>query len=153
MSDLFYIVQILLLPVLVLYLVFAASPFVYSRIKKHSSQDAMLMVDSAGRITYWDSASTRIFGYTEDEALGKKLHRLLASEACFGAYQKALARLYDTVKDNNAIENYEWNAVHRDGYEIRVALLLSAVKLQTGWHLIGIVRDSDDREEEKASKS
>lgn len=153
MSDPFYTVQILLRPVLVVCLVFAALAFVYSRIKKRSAQDAALMVDSAGRITYWNSASTRIFGYTENEALGKKLHRLLAPQACYEAYRKALTKLYNTAKDNNATENYEWNAVHRDGHEIRVALSLSAIKLQAGWHVIGIVHDSRDREAESSSKS
>ena len=37
------------------------------------------MMDPKGRITYWNPAAETIFGYTNEEAIGKNLHKLLAS--------------------------------------------------------------------------
>ena len=39
-----------------------------------SAQDAILMMDHDGLITYWNPAAKRILGYTSEEAIGRNLH-------------------------------------------------------------------------------
>ena len=41
-----------------------------------SAQDAILMMDPNGSISYWNPAAERIFGYTNAEAIGQNLHKL-----------------------------------------------------------------------------
>ncbi len=36
-------------------------------------QDAIVVTDAVGRVTYWNDPAARIFGYTADEALGRPL--------------------------------------------------------------------------------
>jgi len=43
-----------------------------------SAQDAILMMNPKGRISYWNPAAERIFGYTQAEALGQNLHLLIS---------------------------------------------------------------------------
>ena len=47
----------------------------------HSTQDAVVMMDPQGCISYWNPAATKIFGYMEAEVMGKNLHQLLTSAA------------------------------------------------------------------------
>ena len=39
--------------------------------------DGVVVVDTAGRITYWNAGATRIFGYSESEALGASLDLII----------------------------------------------------------------------------
>lgn len=39
--------------------------------------DAIVYADAAGRISFWNAAATRIFGFTEQEALGASLDLII----------------------------------------------------------------------------
>ena len=39
----------------------------------HSAVDAIISIDSNDRVVFWNQAAQRIFGYTEDEALGQSV--------------------------------------------------------------------------------
>jgi PAS domain S-box-containing protein len=42
-----------------------------------SAGDAIVTADSAGRITFWNPAAARIFGYAHEEAVGRPLTLIL----------------------------------------------------------------------------
>jgi PAS domain S-box-containing protein len=42
-----------------------------------ASPDAIIYADAAGRIQYWNAAATRIFGFSEKEALGARLDLII----------------------------------------------------------------------------
>ena len=43
-----------------------------------AAQDAIVIVDENGSITFWSDAAERIFGHAKADALGKNVHDLLA---------------------------------------------------------------------------
>jgi PAS domain-containing protein len=45
-----------------------------------SAQDAIVMMDPDRRVSYWNPAAERIFGYTSSEAIGQNLHELIAPQ-------------------------------------------------------------------------
>jgi len=45
-----------------------------------SAHDAIIMVDNEETISYWNEAAERIFGYTEEEMIGTKLHGTIIPE-------------------------------------------------------------------------
>ncbi len=51
-----------------------------TRLLTDAAADAVIGADDSGRIVSWNPAATRIFGLTEDEALGTPLHDLLADD-------------------------------------------------------------------------
>ena len=55
-----------------------------------SAQDAILMMDTEGRISYWNPAAERIFGHTSAEAIGQDLHTLIVPSHYHEAYYAAL---------------------------------------------------------------
>ena len=45
-----------------------------------AARDAIVLMDHEGRISFWNSAAERIFGYPSHEAIGRELHALLAPQ-------------------------------------------------------------------------
>ena len=43
----------------------------------NSVKDAIILVDEEAKVTYWNPASERIFGYLSSEATGKSIHALI----------------------------------------------------------------------------
>ena len=106
-----------------------------------SAQDAILMMDPGGALTFWNSAAERILGHTPAEALGRNLHDLIAPQRFHAAHHAAFPEFLRSGKGAAVGQTLELQACRKDGREIVVALSLSAVLLQGGWHAVGILRD------------
>jgi PAS domain S-box-containing protein len=107
----------------------------------NSAQDAILIMDSQGRISFWNPASEKILGYRADEALGKNLHRLLAPSRYHAAHHAAISEFSRTGHGNVVGKTVELSALRKDGREIPITLSLSAIFQDGCWHAVGIVRD------------
>lgn len=107
----------------------------------NAAGDAILMMDPAGSITFWNPAAERMFGYTREEALGANLHKLIAPDRYHAAHKAALPHFLQTGRGNAVGKTLELEARRKDGSEFPVSLALSAVQMQDGWHGVGIVRD------------
>ncbi|NTV54063.1 MAG: PAS domain S-box protein, partial [Syntrophaceae bacterium] len=107
-----------------------------------SAQDAIIMQDSKGAITFWNPAAASIFGYVSEEALGRDLHNLLAPEGFPEVYRAAF---HDFRRSNAADRTVELAVRRKDGQEILVCLSLSALLIGGEWHAVGILRDITER--------
>ena len=112
-----------------------------------SARDAILMMDPAGNISFWNPAAERIFGYSSAEALGRNLHALLVPQRYHATHQEAFTRFRATGQGDVVGKSVELEACHKDGREISVELSLSALQLADGWHSVGILRDITARKQ------
>ena len=110
-----------------------------------SANDAILMMDHKGKISYWNKAATRIFDYTEVEVIGKDLHALLVPERFHAAFSKGFERFKMTGHGGAIGKTVELAAFGKDGKEFPVELSLSAVTLKGRWNAIGLIRDTTER--------
>ena len=110
-----------------------------------SAQDAILMMDPRGAISYWNPAAVTILGYRAEEAIGRNLHELLAPERFLEDHWAALPEFLRTGQGNAVGKKLELAARRKDGQEIITDLSLSAVSLRGEWHAVGILRDITDR--------
>jgi PAS domain S-box-containing protein len=120
-----------------------------------TAQDALIMMDRQGYISFWNEAAERIFGYTKKEVIGKDLHRLLAPERYLDDFDKKFSHFKATGKGDGIGRTLEMSAIRKDGTEFPMELSLSSFKLQDEWHALGIVRDITRRklaEEEHLQK-
>jgi PAS domain S-box-containing protein len=116
-----------------------------------STQDAILMMDPQGHVSYWNPAAEHILGYTRNEALGRNLHELLAPQRYQDAHQKAFPEFQRTGHGDAVGKKLELEARRKDGGEILVELSLSAVQIKGGWHAVGIIRDITARKQAELS--
>ncbi|MCX6359853.1 MAG: response regulator [Armatimonadetes bacterium] len=110
-----------------------------------SAQDAILMMDDRGRISYWNPAAERIFGYTAQEVVGKDLHALLAPERFRPAAEAAYGPFLQSGQGAAVGQVLDLAALRKDGVEISVRLSLSAVQMDGRWHAVGILSDITER--------
>lgn len=112
-----------------------------------TAQDAIVIGDNEGNISYWNPAAEKIFGYTEEEACGKNLSELIISEKFHEAYLKGFKRFKDTGQGATIGKRLEFSAINKKGKEFPIELSLSAVRIKDKWHAIDIVRDITKRKE------
>ncbi|WP_052294253.1 PAS domain S-box protein [Desulfosudis oleivorans] len=110
-----------------------------------TAQDAIVMIDPKGDISFWNPAAERMFGYTGQEALGQNLHRLLPPQRYHAAHLKAFLQFQQTGMGDATGKTLELAALDKDGREFPIELSLSALRLDDGWHAVGIMRDITDR--------
>jgi PAS domain S-box-containing protein len=123
------------------------------RIVTDSAHDGILMMDLQGRVSYWNPAAERIFGYTSAEALGQNLHQLIAPQRYHETHRAAFPEFQRTGRDGALGKTLELEARRKDGQEVPVTLSLSSIQVGGEWHAVGIVRDETQRKraEERAS--
>jgi PAS domain S-box-containing protein len=120
-----------------------------------SAQDAIIMMDSEGKISYWNEAAERIFIFKKSEAMGQDLHETLVPQKYIAAFRNAFSG-FKITGDGAAIGNtLELTALRKGGIEFPIELSLSAFKFKNQWQALGIVRDISDRklaEKERVQK-
>jgi len=110
-----------------------------------SAQDAIVMVDGEGQISFWNPAAERIFGWTWAEAVGRKLEDLLAPPDGPARTQKAFLDLHSIGEGRAVGETLDLSVLRKDRREIPVELSLSSVVLDGRWHAVCILRDISER--------
>ncbi len=116
-----------------------------------SAHDAIVMTDQAGDISFWNNAAEKIFGYAENEAIGRNLHMLIAPERYHSDYLKGFEHFRKTGEGPKIGQTLELYALRSDGGEVPVELSLAALKIDGNWHAVGIMRDITDRKKAQAA--
>jgi len=117
-----------------------------------TASDAILLMDDKGKIVYWNPAGERIFGYTEQEAIGKDLHLLLAPQRLHASYQKGFAGFVQTGQGPVVNRTIETMAINKAGGEFPIEISTSAMNIKERWHALGIIRDITERKRTEDEK-
>ncbi|MBL6995854.1 PAS domain S-box protein, partial [Desulfobacula sp.] len=117
-----------------------------------SAQDAIIMMNHKGEITYWNKSAENIFQYTHHEVLNKDLHALLVPEKYHDRFNKGFGKFLTTGKGNAIGKMLELWAIRKDGQKFPVELSLSSVKIKGLWNAIGIIRDISAKKKEEKDK-
>ncbi len=105
-----------------------------------SAPDAIVIFDHLELITLVNTKTRHMFGYSQNELLGKPMELLLPDYAQQVKAQEHLDRLsYPYMRTMNA--RLELVGVHKNGTEFSVAVKLSPIDLEDGLHIICIIRD------------
>lgn len=93
----------------------------------NSSEDAIIGKDLQGNITSWNNGAGKLYGYTEEEMLGKSLTVLIPS-----GHENDLPYLLARVRQEKQVASYETVRQRKDGEQIHVSLTLSPIKNRQG---------------------
>jgi two-component system cell cycle sensor histidine kinase/response regulator CckA len=111
----------------------------------NTAVDAILVMDNDGKISYWNPAAEKMFGYKSEEATGKELHLFLAPAKYHAAYKKGFSSFKETGQGPAVGATSEFFAIRKDGTEFPIEVSTSAIQIKGKWHAVGIIRDVTER--------
>jgi PAS domain S-box-containing protein len=109
-----------------------------------SSDDAIISKSLEGRVTSWNAAATRIFGYQATEMIGQPITRIIPPEL-----HDDEKRILALLARGERIEHYETVRVAKDGRRVDVSLSVSALRDRFGKVVGGskVARDITERKQ------
>src|SRR5216684_32320 len=125
-----------------------------ARLIIESALDAFVAMDAKGVIVDWNRQSERTFGWSREDALGRNLAETIIPAGYREAHQRGLTRFLETGQGPVLNKRIEITALHRDGREFPVELVITPIRLANGNAFGGFVRDISDRkaQEEKIQR-
>ena len=115
------------------------------RTVSETAQDAIIVIDAAAKIFYWNPAAERIFGYTAKEAAGKLIHELLTPVRFRKKAITGMREFAATGRGNLLGKTLELAANRKDGTEIPIELSVARMRLGAEWHAVAMLRDISQR--------
>ena len=114
--------------------------------------DAIIAAGPDGSILLWNRAAERIFGYTEEEALGHSLD-LIIPERLRVRHWEGYRRVMQTGETRYGAQVLRVPAVHKNGRRLSIAFTVGLLSSpdQEIQAIVAIIRDETSRwEEERA---
>ena len=113
--------------------------------------DAVVLADADGRITFWNDAATRLFGFDATEAIGQTLD-LIIPERLRGRHWSGYREVMSTGQTSYGDRLLEVPALHRDGRSLSIAFtvtLLHRPDARRPFAIAAVIRDDTQRWQER----
>ncbi|MBI5029873.1 MAG: PAS domain S-box protein [Chloroflexi bacterium] len=109
-----------------------------------SASEGIISIDSDGKIFYWNQAAHDIFGYTEEEILGKPLTAIMP-EIFHGQYRDGLRQWTMYGQARTIGRTVEAIGLRQDNTEIPIELSVGTWQTREGTFYTGMVRNITER--------
>ncbi len=116
-----------------------------NRLVVESALDAVVTMDRSGVVTGWNPQAETTFGWTGDEAVGRRVDEVLIPRRHRAAHKDGLARYLATGEARVLNKRIELDALHRSGHEFPVELSITPIGTGAGLAFTAFLRDITDR--------
>ncbi|GAB2903395.1 PAS domain S-box protein [Paraburkholderia jirisanensis] len=108
--------------------------------------DAVIVSDASGAITLWNPAAQTMFGFTQEEALGKSLD-LIIPERLRGRHWEGYEKTMATGQTKYGHDLLKVPAVNKEGRAMSIAFTVALLHSQQGevTGIVAIIRDETVR--------
>ncbi|MFP6558724.1 PAS domain-containing protein [Paraburkholderia sp. B3] len=112
--------------------------------------DAIVISDATGDITYWNRAATRMFGYTEAEAMGRTLD-LIIPERLRGRHWEGYHKTMKSGQTRYGNDVLRVPAVDKAGRALSIAFTVALLRAPSGavTGVVAVIRDETARFQEE----
>lgn len=107
--------------------------------------DAVIMLDTAGLIQFWNQSAERILGYDADEAMERNFFELLLPEAEREELRQALGGFEATGQAPLVGHVTETEVLRKNGEIFPAEFLAATFRYAGSWHAALIIRDITER--------
>lgn len=107
--------------------------------------DAIIIIDHKGRVTEFNPAAERIFGFKREEALGKELAELIIPPTYREAHRHGISNYLKTGRGAFMNQRIEITAIRKSGEEFPVELAIARIGRTSPPVFMGTIRDISDR--------
>ncbi|MCK0208182.1 PAS domain-containing protein [Starkeya koreensis] len=108
--------------------------------------EAVVVSDTKGRITLWNAAAERMFGFAEDEALGQSLD-LIIPERQRRRHWEGYDETMRSGQTKYGTQLLRVPALHKEGRTLSIAFTVALLKDETGAarEIVAVIRDETVR--------
>jgi two-component system sensor kinase FixL len=107
--------------------------------------DGIVIMDHEGRITEFNPAAERAFGYSRAEVVGKPLAEVVIPPSLRARHVAGLARYLESGEERVLGKRLELPAVRRDGTEFPADVAIVRIRSEGNPVFIGYIRDITER--------
>jgi PAS domain S-box-containing protein len=107
--------------------------------------DCAISIDERGRVTYFNAAAERTFGYSAADALGRQMADLIVPPHLRDRHRAGMARYLSTGEPVILDRRIELTAVRSDGSEFPIELTVTRTSADEPPEFTAFVRDISDR--------
>lgn len=112
-----------------------------------SSLDAIISIDDDGFITTWNPAAETIFGYSQEEAIGCSMARLIIPEKYHTQHEAGFQRYLETRRSHILNQRLEMEARRKSGVVFPIELTITSIQLNERHYFNAFLRDISDRKQ------
>jgi PAS domain S-box-containing protein len=112
-----------------------------------SALECIVTIDHEGRITEFNAAAERTFGYRRNEVMGKRLPDVMIPPPDREKHRQGLARYNATGEARVLGKRVELTAIRADGTEFPVELAISRIPMDGPPSFTGCLRDITERKQ------
>ena len=116
-----------------------------NRLILETSLDAIIAMDSGGRITSWNPQAEHIFGWGAQEAINQKVSELIIPLVFRSSHELGVKKFLESGESTVLNKRIEITALHRKGHEFPIELSISPVKIGDSYMFSAYVRDISER--------
>ena len=117
-----------------------------------ATPDALLLCDSAGKINLVNANVESLFGYRQEELLGKPVEFLVPQRFVI-QHKKNRTNYIKHPAPRPMGVGLDLYAQHKDGHEIPVEISLSPIQMADGLSIIVVIRDITERKKDQDAKA
>ncbi|TAK60344.1 EAL domain-containing protein [Methylobacter sp.] len=122
-----------------------------------SALDAIISMDQFGKVITWNPQAEVIFGYTQDQAIGREVAELIVPPIYRDAHRQGIARFIRAGSATIMGNRIEIQGMHSDGSEFPIELAISTLTQNNEQFFSAYIRDISERkqaeEEIRSSKA
>ena len=109
--------------------------------------DGVITIDASGLISDWNAQAEKMFGWSRDDVLGRRLSETIIPPRDREAHERGLRHFLGTGESHILNRRIEVLALHRDGREFPVELAVSPARLGEAYFFSAFLRDITEQKE------
>jgi diguanylate cyclase (GGDEF)-like protein/PAS domain S-box-containing protein len=114
------------------------------------AHDAVISIDAQGRVSQWNRAAERLFGWSPIETIGQPVADLIVPPGLRGDVASLVARYANAERLEDAHQRVTLQAIDRSGRQLSVEVSLTATRVAGRWELTAFGHDVSERREFEA---
>jgi PAS domain S-box-containing protein len=116
-----------------------------TRLMLDEALDAVVTMDADGVTTGWNTQAEVIFGWSREDAVGRRMSDTIIPAQHREAHERGLRHFLATGEGAVLNRRIEMTALRRDGREFPVELAITPLKLGQTWTFSAFIRDISER--------
>lgn len=122
-----------------------------NRLIMNAALNAIINIDSAGKITFWNRQAEKIFGWSQDEVLGQNLTDTIIPEKYASGHINGMNHYLETGEGPVLNRQLELSGLNRDGQEFPIEISILPINHNEEKFFCSFIQDISERKKAETS--